>query len=505
MFILWRNRAIKAFVVGVFLYFFACHLSTPINLTAVDIGRHLKNGQLILAGQTDILYRNVFSFTHPDYAFINHHWLGGVIFYGVYQWVGWEGLSLFYVAILLIAFMFFYLTARRYAPFGVVMALSLVAMFVMSDRREIRPEGFSVLFLGIHFYVLTLFKEGRLPLRSVLITLIPIQIIWVNTHIFFFVGPLMAMVLAPHQWRLSVALLGVNLLNPSGLAGALTPLNGFGGFGYRLAENQNILFMKDRFKDIYIYSYALGLIAVGAAGVLFLVWKHKVSFLHQAVFFTLALAAGFSAVRLMAPSASIWLVLMAMVAGELIKKISIKLQIRVSVVLSIIVVGIIAVGFFVPNEILSPRFGWVPKVGLYEKVEGSAEFFKAVNLKGPIFSNYDIGGFLIYELYPQEKVYVDNRQEAFPPAFFKDEYIPMQEDNAVWDKQMSIYQFEVAYFYRHDLTPWGQTFMINRINDPHWAPIFVDEFVIIFARRGGVNDAIIQAYELPSEMFKVSK
>ena len=77
-----------------------------------------------------------------------------------------------------------------------------------------------------------------------------------------------------------------------------------------------------------------------------------------------------------------------------------------------------------------------PQIGLMPNVNASAEFFKQSGLKGPIFSNYDIGGYLIYHLEGQEKVFVDNRQEAFPPDFFQKVYIPMQEDPAVW-KDMS--------------------------------------------------------------------
>jgi len=55
-------------------------------------------------------------------------------------------------------------------------------------------------------------------------------------------------------------------------------------------------------------------------------------------------------------------------------------------------------------------------------------FFKENNLQGPIFNNYDIGGYLIFNLFPQEKVFVDNRPETYSSEFFQEDYIPMQED-----------------------------------------------------------------------------
>jgi hypothetical protein len=111
---------------------------------------------------------------------------------------------------------------------------------------------------------------------------------------------------------------------------------------------------------------------------------------------------------------------------------------------------------------------------------------------------------LIYHLGGQEKVFVDNRQEAFPPDFFQKVYIPMQEDDPVWRQQEAKYGFNVIYFYRHDLTPWGQSFMIDRVRDPGWAPVFVDDYTIIFARRGGIDQGVIDHFELPKSMFKVT-
>ena len=53
-----------------------------IELSSVDLGRHLENGRLVFEN-TDVLFKNFYSYTEPEAEFINHHWLGGVIFYFV--------------------------------------------------------------------------------------------------------------------------------------------------------------------------------------------------------------------------------------------------------------------------------------------------------------------------------------------------------------------------------------------------------------------------------------
>jgi hypothetical protein len=143
-------------------------------------------------------------------------------------------------------------------------------------------------------------------------------------------------------------------------------------------------------------------------------------------------------------------------------------------------------------------------IGLRHNVNASAEFFKRSGLKGPIFSNYDIGGYLIYHLADQEKLFVDNRYEAFPLDFFSKVYFPMQEDPAVWKDFQKKYGFNVVYFSRYDKTPIGQHFLVYRFRDPQWAPVFVDDYTIIFARRGSIDQGIIDRFELPKSAFIVT-
>ena len=102
---------------------------------------------------------------------------------------------------------------------------------------------------------------------------------------------------------------------------------------------------------------------------------------------------------------------------------------------------------------------------------------------------------------PEEKVFVDNRPEAYSVKFFREVYIPMQEDEKVWEKVDDKYKFNVIYFYRHDITPWAQPFLIERVKDPKWIPVFVDDYTIIFVKNSIENKALIDKYEIPKEIF----
>src|SRR3989344_449297 len=140
--------------------------------------------------------------------------------------------------------------------------------------------------------------------------------------------------------------------------------------------------------------------------------------------------------------------------------------------------------------------------GLTPSSPHSANFFLENNLSGPIFNNYDIGSYLIFYLYPREKVFVDNRPEAYSSDFFTNLYIPLQENETFWKESES--QFNTIFFNRNDLTPWAQKFLINRIQDSSWAPVYIDSSTIIFLKRNEQNQNLITKFELPRSMFSIS-
>jgi hypothetical protein len=121
--------------------------------------------------------------------------------------------------------------------------------------------------------------------------------------------------------------------------------------------------------------------------------------------------------------------------------------------------------------------------GLFKGVNDSADFFKASGLKGPIFSDYDIGGYLLFHLYPPEKLFVDNRQEAYPDGFFKDIYFPAMNDEAVWQRMDLQYNFNVIYLYRLGFSASVSRFLEQRSRDPQWVLVYADPYAVIFVKR----------------------
>lgn len=487
------------------------------------MGRHLKNGEITLQGEAlqqglalrgwEVFRTNFYSYTNPDFPFLNHHWGSGVIFFLVNKFLGFTGLSVFFVCISILTFWLFFDTARRNSPFGITLLTSLVLLPVIAYRKEIRPEMFSYLFCGLFLW--TLWRTGRLN-RKQLLVLPLLQLLWVNLHVYFFLGPfiigifLMEKVIKGHikeNMSLGVIFLLSLLIcavNPAGIQGVLQPLRIFTNYGYRVLENQTVFFI-DKVLGNYVpnlyFKIGFGLLAVSWLAAL---WKNRLSLINLvlAVFISYL---GWTAIRnftifgyfaIPIITANFSLVRPRLLRLNFDEDIRIKFFVFSSAFL--ILFGIFA---------LNTRY-WMGKkigLGLEKGVDNAAGFFKQNNLKGPVFNNYDIGGYLIYYLYPQEKVFVDNRPEAYPSGFFTDIYVPMQEQMDKWEQNDKKYGFNAIFFYRRDLTPWAQTFLVSRIADKNWAPVFVDDFNIIFLKRNEKNKELTKKFELPKEMFSVRK
>ncbi|MBL7156022.1 MAG: hypothetical protein ISS87_00250, partial [Candidatus Pacebacteria bacterium] len=57
---------LEIYILIFLLFWFGIFLLQKINLTTADLGRLLKNGELILKGNFDVLYTNFYSYTNPD-------------------------------------------------------------------------------------------------------------------------------------------------------------------------------------------------------------------------------------------------------------------------------------------------------------------------------------------------------------------------------------------------------------------------------------------------------
>jgi len=80
-----------------------------------------------------------------------------------------------------------------------------------------------------------------------------------------------------------------------------------------------------------------------------------------------------------------------------------------------------------------------------------------------------------------------------------------QEKFDIWQTLDQKYNFQSIFFYRHDQTTWAQPFLIDRIKDPNWIPVFVDDMVLILVKNNSQNQSLIQEFALPDSIFEITK
>ncbi|MBX4181328.1 hypothetical protein KW807_00490 [Candidatus Parcubacteria bacterium] len=468
-----------------------------------DLPRHLENGKQVLGGNFDVLYKNVYSYTEPNQTFINHHWLYGVIIYPIFLISGWSGLSLFNILILLSAFSILFLTALKYAQFSVVALLSIPAVIILSERTGVRPEAFTYLFIAIFLFIFSKIEEK--PHTNLLWWLIPLQVIWVNTHIFFFVGPALVggyllqqlierkdSISRRLEWLL-LAVVVACLLNPNGLSGALYPLNIFNSYGVKVSENVTIpnfirgaTYFADPAVAIFWPIATLLILGFVVLGYIYRKKKYQVSSFPS--FYLLASLATILSSLLLLRAISLFSVIL-LIAGSVVleKLIREKEEWRKFITYLLPIALSLALVLIVSHTSSAYR-----GLGLAPRSEDSINFFKEHNLKGPILNDYDAGSYLLFYLYPDEKVFMDNRPEAFSTKFFEETVNPMVADEKVWQEMLKKYDFNVIFFGQYDQGDNVREFIWRRVHDPEWVFVYVDQYNIILVRNLPRNMEVIQ-------------
>jgi hypothetical protein len=503
----------KIIIFLLLLFWLGFSLAEKINLTTADLGRHIKNGEWVVNSGFNLheknspLFENFYSYTNPDYPAINHHWGSGVIFFYLHKFFGFSGLSVFYILLSLIIFSLLFLVALGESNFILASILAFFLIPLMAERAEVRPEIFTYLFSAIFFWVLWGWKRELFSGKWLWI--LPIgMLFWVNTHIyfflgFFFLGVFLFAELVKRNYSSSkklgiffVLTLLASLLNPFWIKGLTYPLSIFRNYGYPIVENHSVSFVENYglINPNYVLIKAVIILLALSFILLYIANRKKISwsYLLAAVFFSLL---GWIMIRNFTLLGYFAFPILAYNLSEsLLEGRKETAEMRDNV---ITVFYIFLLIFAVYSGFQFQKYHWNNKgVGLLRGNNGAAEFVKDNRIQGPIYNNYDIGGYLIFSLPFEEKVYVDNRPETYPDSFFQDTYMRIGAEENVWRQQDEKYNFNAIIFYRRDITPWGQGFLKNIQSDLSWALVYSDSYAIIYLKDNELNQPIIEKFQI---------
>ena len=241
----WKKLSYLAGLAAIATFFGLVIFSANLEIKDLDLWLHLATGQHILQHHT-IPATDIFSCTIAGQPWINHEWLFQVVVYTIYHLAGAEGLINFQVFIVTITFLILlWMGYNRDKQFGPIFILLLV-LLVYQTRFTIRPDLFSLLFIVMFTYVLSL----RLNRKSSLWILFILQVLWSNIHGFFIFGPLLVFIGLVSEWtkrhiplplewnkmgrltdleykhlkQILIIVIFASVINPYGVQGAFYPL-----------------------------------------------------------------------------------------------------------------------------------------------------------------------------------------------------------------------------------------------------------------------------------------
>ena len=205
-----------------FLAVFLAAFARPAGVQALlfdgDTGWHIRTGELVLATGR-VPHADPFSFTRAGQPWVAWEWGADVFFALLHRWRGLAAVAAFAGVVLsLAAAALFARMLRRGDGLWIALAATLAAVSASSVHYLARPHIFSILFYTLALWIL---DEDRLTPGPLVWILPPLAAMWANLHAAFVILPATLLVLsACGPWRryLPVALAAgaATLLNPYG-------------------------------------------------------------------------------------------------------------------------------------------------------------------------------------------------------------------------------------------------------------------------------------------------
>ena len=457
---------------------------------------------------------NTFSFAVPDYPYIDLHWVFQITLYTVYRLGGVNGCIALAIVLVLATTALVYATAVRLAPPIVVAPVLVLALTIASPRFVPRPELVSFALLGAYLWILE-----RRPIGRSIYLLVPLQVLWVNSHGLFAVGLVLigcywlgatlAFLPLPRGWRqesgctrrewghLTAALAlaaAACLLNPYGVRGVLFPLlllpkvTGGSIFSMRIAE----------LLPPFISGYARELawawvVLLAAAALSFLLNTER---WHLGRLLAVAAFGVLSTQTLRNMSVFAWVAVPAIAGnlGVLVNRRAHAAPSRaarrrsaaqstgrgrrfteravaaaVALLLALVVTNHFSLALGLKKEFGAGVSGFVPTRAL--------EFVRDAGIAGRPFNCMIAGGLMAWTLFPAQQVFIDGRTEAYPETLFAT-YFGIIDKPESWPENSARYNFDYALLEHRSVDRWP---LARYLAAGHgWTLVYVDESASIF-------------------------
>lgn len=487
-----------------------------------DLFWHLKTGEYIWQHHA-LVNVDIFSHEAAGKPWVLHEWLSEVILYPIFHHFGYLGLNILAAVLFTLTFYLAYAAARELLPSKwLALVLSLLFMQTPILRLAARPEAYTMLFLAAFIYLLFGLKYFG---RTRQLTLLPVlMLVWANMHAGWLIGLFLlggftvlewfnywvAGVRQPTQRRQLQILTGVAVLTV--LATVATPnvvewwLYPFKTTSLKLTHSIYEWLSPDFHYGIYKwYLFCVGLYVTmlvfarqrpdltefALPGVFvalsFISRRHvDLACVVMVPFAAAVCRAGFDFGRY--ASSPRWLKLTATLQrlkGGALGRWTPKQQgLRGATRVLGGLIVLVAAGIFAWR---APASVQATKTQVRAGYPVSAtDFLIHSGIRGRMFNFYDVGGYLIYRLWPQQRVFMDGRSDMYGDAIF-DDYQTMISGFAGWKALMN--KYKIDYMLINDSAPLRRVLR----DDPMFRPVYDDgKFAILVRDRPAYQRLIRQ-------------
>lgn len=443
------------------LALFTCVFSLGMNkISDFDVWYHIKTGEYILA-HFSIPHKDIFSYTTKE-PWLTHEWLSQVIFYLVYKAGGFRLIMLFRALLLcLIFYRVFSIVSRKTSTATHQVLSVLLAVIASAGSFLERPQLFSYLLFVIFYDVLMQFKDGK---RQQVWLCVFLSLLWVNLHSSFILGLLLIFLFAfseavnvfafrqaPEKSNhlITVFLCGalVSLANPNHVKMFLYPFETLFN-----KQHMDLIFewQSPNFHLVQMQAVEL-FIFLSVAAMIFSGIKVKKLDLFLFFFF---LHFALHSLRNLPYFALVYAPLLAAHIGafsqktnRFLSRITIfnklvtadeKASVEIPILNALLLIFLIA---FCVSRIPYPAT-LSKTVSVKDFPAGAVSYLKTHHLSGNLFNEYDWGGYLIFELYPQKKVFIDGRMDIHVKTTVPD-YLKLMRYEKGWESVVKKYNLRI--------------------------------------------------------------
>jgi len=456
------------------------------NITDPDFWWHLRTGQYIVETHS-VPHADPFSFTRLGHPWIAHEWLSEVLIYSIYRAASWGGLIVVFAALTSVSFSFLYLRCAG-RPY-VAGLMVLWAAFVCRPTWGVRPQTLSVLLASLLLWVL----ERPNRTRRALLWIVPLTLLWANLHAGYSLGIALLVLFVLGGWLdglfgfapwvevhgetrwLSLTLLlslSVVVFNP----------NGWRLYGYPFATLHSAAMQKDIaewFSPDFHRGEYLPLAAMLIAAVVFPYVSRQRMRPRTMLLVGVSGYAALQSVRLIPVFALLAAPFLAEQAEGFVHSLSrnsgsgelralnvSKLVLHSAVAIVLIVLSSLQVRQIVRRQPESEGAAFP---------EAAVSFLRDHRPPGPLFNDYNWGGYLIWKLYPDERVLIDGRADLYGDEFIE-EYAAAYNLTGEWQK--SLHRWQIATV----LVPPQSALANGLLATGDWKVLFRDTQATIITR-----------------------